>query len=229
MNKLFFIFLILFCRLSFAQEWNFVNKDYNSSLVSIQSTTSFFIEDKKAESSLFCSGVIIKQDKDNKCPDPNFSNYIYTQVLTCAHINNTDAKLLVKTMNNVTSNASIIKIGNEVDLDLMLLSCYIPEMISIEIGELPLTGEEVTIVGLGGQSVNIVKEKIRVFNVKKVGPKETLILDGFVIPGDSGGPIIYKEKVVGIVSGGYNWYQDKQKYTWPIISASTTKIKEFLK
>lgn len=232
MNKFFFI-IILFCRLSFAQTLDFVKEDYSSSIVSIKNETPGFVDDKKAEFSSFATGVIIKQDKEKHSPDPNFQNYIYTEILTCAHINNANAKLTIITMNNITANATILKQGNEIEIDLMHLACYIPVMVPLEIGELPENQSDVIVVGLGSYAGRPkAKENIRTFKGKKIGPKHTLFLDTFPMPGDSGGPLIQNNKVVGIVSGGYNWYvnqENKQIYTWPLLSASTTKIKEFLK
>jgi hypothetical protein len=56
--------------------------------------------------------------------------------------------------------------------------------------------------------------------------------DGVVVPGQSGGPAVLDGKLVGVVSGGNNWFkavEDTEKsVTWPTRLGSAKRLKEML-
>jgi len=56
--------------------------------------------------------------------------------------------------------------------------------------------------------------------------------DSVVAPGQSGGPAVVENKIVGVVSGGNNWYrsyQDAERdVTWPTRTGSAKRLKEIL-
>jgi S1-C subfamily serine protease len=56
--------------------------------------------------------------------------------------------------------------------------------------------------------------------------------DSVVAPGQSGGPAVVNDKIVGVVSGGNNWYKSYQdaerNVTWPTRTGSAKRLKEIL-
>ena len=60
-----------------------------------------------------------------------------------------------------------------------------------------------------------------------------LYADAIAIPGQSGGPLIFNEQIVGVCSGGSEWYYDnpqehKKAFTWPLRAGSGKRLQEMI-
>lgn len=217
------LFFVIFSSNIIAQEWNLVESPHIRSIVSIEKKESAIIDNMNVITSSNGTGVVIDiSDVENT--DPAFKGWYAGKILTCQHLK---GKLRVKFHTGQEAQASIIK--EDEKKDIMILSAFIPKDVEYTpVGELK---EDVVLVnGLGGNaSKTPSKEVVRSFNARVIGPNVRIYLDGFVIPGDSGGPITSNGYVVGVVQGGYEWFKDKVSYTFPIISVSNKDILEFCK
>lgn len=129
-------------------------------------------------------------------------------------------------------------IGKDLVDDICVLECEIPEHIAAfkVATNQPKPGDELQVIGLGG--ITLFSAPIRHWKAKAAwGCCETTIVDTGVIPGDSGGAILNSDgEVVGIVSGGWRWIEDRRfmedgraiSVTWPAIGAGPFQIRRVL-
>lgn len=64
--------------------------------------------------------------------------------------------------------------------------------------------------------------------------KDNLMADAAALPGQSGGPIVLDDKVVGVLSGGHSWYEygtkdEPRSATWPVRGGSGRRLQEMLR
>lgn len=60
--------------------------------------------------------------------------------------------------------------------------------------------------------------------------KNRVFADAVAIPGQSGGPMIVKESVAGVISGGYEWFsvQGEKTVTWPARCCTAKRLREMV-
>lgn len=68
--------------------------------------------------------------------------------------------------------------------------------------EWPKQGDSVEVVGYGGGNFRHFSAPVRGYTTKDVNGQSQLVVDFHPISGDSGGPILFKRKLVGILWGG---------------------------
>lgn len=91
-------------------------------------------------------------------------------------------------------------------------------------------GEVLEVAGLGG---GVPLKDLRHFETKTSTPtnENKIFADAPLLPGDSGGPVFnQKHEVVGIISGGWFWFQsnETQRVTWPTRASNVGPIRSLL-
>lgn len=116
-------------------------------------------------------------------------------ILTCAHlVDTTDDMLIAFLDNGDMCPLQLVKINYEKDL--ALFKIYNENFASVEIGtEVPQPGSKVTVIGNPDSMVDVITE----------GVVSTILSDGYIFTniiyfGNSGGAMIYKNKIVGVVT-----------------------------
>lgn len=155
------------------------------------------------------TGCIVKVTED-RCPDTRFSSWRKAMILTARHVvddNVSSIRLHLK--HGETTNASIVSIGKTVDDDVAMLSAYIPEYYkAVPIAEDDVVDGEVHGYGLGGNAsvwpqggfVRVLPGKL--ITDEKPVDEGSSMYTMTVRRGDSGGPVIFKGKVIGLITGG---------------------------
>lgn len=231
MKTLLTLILCLLTSTVFAQKWEFVEKsELDDSLVILK----FLPTDGSV------SGTIIKVDEEK-----TYKEYVYYEILTCKHLilnqenQELQGRILVKFKDNLESNVSIVRKGK--NSDVMIVSAYGPKGLKVaevaEEDDRPLIGEELIIRGFGNNHYDKIDfSKIRSFKgvlTEHTTDEETNILNVAFIPGDSGGSVFKDGKIVGVVSGGFRWFDRKdienKKYTWPAIISNLSEVRKILK
>lgn len=216
----------------FADEWDLIPcVDQHKSIVSLRAELRPGVYG-------YCSGVIIeKTNEKNK----DYEGFVMGKVLTCDHLllDLPNKPVYIKFWSGRQSKGRILKRDSESDF--MLISAWVDENsepISVA-KKTPQNNDVCTLIGMGGvfnlgQFEAPMPDNLRIFEGVVVGPTKQLFLDAKVISGDSGGPILNNGEIVGIISGGYKWFdyeenKVKKKYTWPTLSGSTERLIDFLK
>lgn len=128
--------------------------------------------------------------------------------------------------------------GFDLDADVCWLDCVIPDEIpALPIAREPVkAGDTIEIIGLGG----LTQKSAPIRHWKAVCTTATrdgeLVADCCLIPGDSGGAILHNGEVVGIVSGGWTWLNERGftedgrpiSVTWPCRGCNVKFIREVL-
>lgn len=197
------------------QEWELRPTPILESIVSVES------RDLYGNITGYGTGVVVKiSEEENKLNQ--FKGWYSGKILTAAHIN---GRIRVRFHNDKWSETATVK--EDKNIDVKLIAAFIPPGVTFTpVGKIE---DEILVNGLGGKASGLPSiENIRCFSARKIGPSDNLFLDGYVIPGDSGGPIISNGKVVSIVSGGFAWFKDKIDYTFPIRGASNKQLLDFM-
>jgi hypothetical protein len=171
------------------------------------------------------SGTVIKFIKDSA----KYEGYYVGWILTASHVvNNSETKFeLFFSDGDVTENAVVVMKKSESDSfnDFALIRGLIPKNIKpmeISTENIPV-GEEVEMCGYGSG-------QFRHWNAKYAGESMDSgghVIFSWAIQGDSGGPIIYKGKVVGVIcfGTGIKRYKDTPRViVGPIYGSNVERI-----
>lgn len=205
----------LFCVSSvFAQTWESSEEaTYHSSVVKISGN------------GYSGSGTVIKFIEDSS----KYEGYYYGWILTASHvIYSTDTNFTVYFNNgDVTSNGRVVikKSENDSFNDLGIIRALIPEdIIPMEIStdDIPI-GETVELCGFG-------TGEFRHWSAKYCGEgmgHGGHVIFSWAIQGDSGGPIIYNGKVVGVIcfGTGVKKYKDTNRViVGPVYGSNVERV-----
>ena len=162
-------------------------------------------------------------------------------VLTAYHVvqdDNGEGIIKVKFRNGKRAKKCRIVHADE-HKDVALLWVWIPEGIpSSPVATDPIeSGDELEFAGLGGGSQ--LNGSIRHFSAKASSPSslEKIFADVPLLPGDSGGPVFnQKNEVVGIISGGWFWFNSgittpsgsSVRTTWPARASNVGPLKTLI-
>ncbi len=171
----------------------------------------------------FGSGVVIRKKEDSI-----FGGYI-GYILTAEHVVSGNDTAGVFYTNNKNSKFNKVVARDKLS-DIAVIRAWVPEDIEpIEIGQTPEHGE---IIQCYGFPLKIFKRRDLEY-LRDI--EKSSFFDGFVFPGDSGGPILRKGKLISVVSGGWFWvekedpFNDKvRRATWPPRGATLESIKNLL-
>jgi len=152
------------------------------------------------------TGVVVEIDEEKPLKG-GFEGY----VLTAYHVvqdDNGDGKIKVKYRNGKRARKCRIVHSDE-EKDVALLWVWVPDGIPCSpVASDPIeSGDRLEFAGLGGGSQ--LKCCIRHFAAVASSPSslEKIFADVPLLPGDSGGPVFNeKREVVGIISGGWFWF-----------------------
>ena len=169
------------------------------------------------------TGVLIKVDKDRQVKD-GFEGL----VLTAWHViqdDIADGKIKVTYKNKRRARGCRVVEFDEAT-DVAVLWVWVPEGVeAAKLATKPVRpGDKLVLVGLGG-GTNL-HACVRAFEASASPPtkQEKIFADVPLLPGDSGGPVFNENReVVGIISGGWFWWDSGLKTasgayirtTWP--------------
>lgn len=216
--RLFLILAICFVPSQlFAQYWApSPDKNYHNSIVEVQGngykgsgTVIGFIEDSEQNPDYYM-GLIITA-----------SHVIYSQ----------DTPMTIKFLNGCVTSGGIVLQANDYYSDgfndIAIIKALIPDsVVPIELSDKkPECGEEVELAGYGA-------EKFRHWNADyggTISERDGIIVFSWGIQGDSGGPIMYKGKVIGVICHGSSLkkYKDTPRLiVGPVFGTNVSKIKD---
>ena len=183
-----FVFCLLLNQAMPAQDWPASEEaDYHSSIVKISGD------------GMSGSGTVIKRVKDS-----NREGYYVGWIITAAHcINdmNTEFTVIFNGGNSVNKGRAILRSGSsDAFEDYGIIRALIPDNVKpmqISIDEVPV-GAEVEMCGYGAGDFRHWVARYGGKNMNSGGH----IVFSWAIQGDSGGPIIYKGKVIGVICFG---------------------------
>jgi len=194
-----FLFLLLF----FVQEpqlvaptapavtenWHFLDDNqYNDSVVKV-SNYQIITPDLDMEVNSG-SGVVFHTDED------------YCYILTCFHVVSDGSKFLAFDSKNVSHKCHLIIVNKSSDLAVLAVKRHENLTKVLELSEVfPKASEKVECLGWGYSA----QGKLRHWDIEVLPGslvKEKLYIAGPFQAGDSGGAVLYKGKLVGIIHGG---------------------------
>jgi len=176
------------------------------------------------------SGTVIKKLQDSG----KHKGFYLGLILTASHcVDNMGVLFEVKFYNNaVTNNCRPTKdlpITTDPDNDLAILRALIPN--DVPVTELssatPKCNDEVLLSGYGAG-------KVRHWAAKYGGKKLSSgghIIFSWAIQGDSGGPVIYDGKVIGVIcygSGLKRFKETRRMIVGPVYASNVSRIKEYV-
>ena len=205
--------------------WNFtVRSQHHGAIVQVDSSGGMG------------TGVIIRVDMDKPVKD-GFQGYC----LTAYHVveNDKNRRQIRVTYQNGRRARNCLVVASDKENDVALLWVWVPQgIMPANVADEPLaSGKYLEISGLGGGSD--LDCCIRHFVTQTTWPTndDTIFADVALLPGDSGGPAFNdKQQVVGIVSGGWFWFDGKVKNsrgkeiktTWPARLCNVAPIHQLL-
>ena len=213
-----FAFCLLGVSSIFAQTWEPSEEaSYHSSIVKISGD------------GYSGSGTVIKFIKDSE----QYEGYYYGWILTASHvIYSTDTNFSVYFNNgDVTSNGRVVikKSENDSFNDLGIIRALIPKDVKpmeISVEDVPI-GEHVELCGFG-------TGEFRHWNAKYCGEgmgHGGHVVFSWAIQGDSGGPIIYNGKVVGVIcfGTGVKKYKDTNRViVGPVYGSNVERVESHI-
>lgn len=178
------------------------------------------------------TGIVIHVDRSKKIKD-GYEGYCLTAWHVVQNINSNTIKINFRNGRRAKGCQVVEK---DVERDIAVLWAWIPaEIVPAELAKDPIhAGDKLEFAGLGGGSD--VQGKLRHFRGVASSPSsmEKIFADVPLLPGDSGGPVFNERKqVVGIISGGWFWYDggvklangSEIKATWPARASNIDPIK----
>lgn len=223
--RIFIVFLFLTSSI-FAQnpaEWDFLDPDENlKSLVLVEMS----INTSNGLAVGHGSGVIIAF-KDEFDETKKFRKAL---ILTAHHVVDSATKVSCTSFDGL-SYQPFITLAFDKANDLALIEGFVSaECRSLAVSDSPPKfGDDVRLAGFPLKKKNRKYWRAKVARVTHSHNK--VFVDEDVRPGASGGFIIDKDnKIVGIISGGAEWFQakDEPPYTWPTRAGSTGAIKNLV-
>lgn len=206
--------------------WQFMPRyDFHDSVVAI--TTS----------SGSATGVVVKV-LDNKPIADGMQGYAITSAHVVKDQLNNQESIKIQYINGKSKNNRIIAIDDEADL--ALLWVWVPNDVNaIEIADSD-EGVFFHAAGLGGNSPLRKLRSWRGFRKLEFPSNDKVTyFDSPASPGDSGGIVLSRtNKLVGVISGGWLWFEDKWirdvhgnplGVTYPVRTSSLKSIKEIMK
>ena len=182
------------------------------------------------------TGVVIEIDKEKRISDGH-EGY----VLTAWHVvedDNGEGQIKVSYRSGIGAKKCRIVHADE-QKDIALLWVWVPDGIpAAKLGTDPIeAGNSLEFAGLGGGSQ--LKCCIRHFSATASSPSslEKIFADVPLLPGDSGGPVFNeKHEVVGIISGGWFWFNsgvispsgNSIRTTWPARASNIGPIQTLM-
>ncbi len=181
------------------------------------------------------TGAIIYKDSERSCETgvPG----ICATALHVVEASRHGSRMRISFFNGQTSeDCEIIQADENVDLALIRLTVPHDVPASHPSKSVTRSGDAIEIVGLGGGSQ---LAKLRSFSTKASAPtnEAQIFADVTLLPGDSGGAVFDRDgHVVGIVSGGWFWFDagvrtsDGQfvQATWPARASNATVLRTLL-
>ena len=203
-----------------AQNWpESFPRDYHSSIVQVISPSGRG------------SGTVVKFIKDSK----KHPAYYIGLILTASHvIRNTDDLFVIDYRNGkrTVKNSAVVKNPTSVDRynDVGLIRALIPdEIIPMQVSaEKPQMGEVVELAGYGS---GVIRHWLAQYGGSPLA-NDGLIILSWAIQGDSGGPIIYKGKVIGVICFGSAVARrigSRSLLICPIHCSSVGRIQQFIR
>ncbi|MEM8678957.1 MAG: serine protease [Planctomycetota bacterium] len=180
------------------------------------------------------TGVLVRVNRD-KPAKGGYEGY----VLTAAHVFDFDRETrgIKVTYPNGRRSKDCKPRYLDKDNDLALLWVWVPEQtVPAEFAHDQATrGDALEFSGLGG---GVKLTSLRNFQAVASDPTDDNMIyaDVSLLPGDSGGPIFKDGKLVGIISGGWFWWDDQRRrspevtrqITWPARAANLGAIQSLL-
>jgi Trypsin-like peptidase domain len=237
MVKVVFVFLILVCAPAFGQNWEMTEKSkVHESVVRVfndseRTRGSGFVVGKGKEcfregvkgniGYIMTAGHVVCFDG---LPKPHSFNVLFSDgtkvVGVSCHKVNEDWANVESSMRSPTDDVAIIE-------------CWVPESIAIikVASKAPLAGDCVEICGWGADT-------FRTFSAdygQNCERTDSQFVLTWIVPGDSGGPVLHNGEVIGLVSSGFD--RDKKRViigsstsvlTCPLISPSFEKVKKMI-
>ena len=177
------------------------------------------------------SGTVVKFIKDSK----EHPEYYIGLILTASHvIHNTDDLFIVDYRNGKRTirNSAVVKNSTTIDRynDVGLIRALIPdEIIPMQVSsEKPQMGEVVELAGYGAGGI---RHWLAQYGGSPLA-NDGLIILSWAIQGDSGGPVIYKGKVIGVICFGSAVARhrgSRRLLVCPIHCSSAGRILQFIK
>lgn len=216
-----------------AQSWDYSpDSDHHKSVVRIESDLG-----------PIGSGCVVWRSV-NQAGQEGSGGYI-GYVLTARHVVEDGGLFVIKYHSGKKSNKCSVYIHHprsEKDqhrYDVSILKVWVPDdVVPLEIYGEDLSPEQmVEVCGYSG-GVDVLRHwNVPVGGLTYDGEDGNLMLAGWVLPGDSGGPFLVDGRVAGLTSGGYGWLKDRRfdtgkgtrKITFPIVGPATSTIREVFK
>jgi len=177
------------------------------------------------------SGTVVKFIKDSK----SYPEYYIGLILTASHVIHNNGDLFTINYRNgkkTIKNSAVVKNPLEMGRynDVGLIRALIPDEITpMEVSlERPRAGE---VVELGGYGAGGLRHWQAIYGGTLLG-SDGLIVLSWAVQGDSGGPVIYKGKVIGVICFGspVGIYRGTRRLViCPIHCSSAGRVKQFIK
>jgi len=182
------------------------------------------------------TGILIRVDED-KPVGRGFEGYC----LTAYHVIEKDKERRV--IRVTYSDGSVAKrcrvVRSDRESDVAIVHVWVPPNTRpVEMAKVAVRpGDQIEFAGLGG-TIEL-ECCLRHFSAKAAAPtsSDEIFADATLLPGDSGGPVFNSQQhVVGVISGGWIWWDGGQKTeagqvirtTWPARAANADAIRKLL-
>lgn len=200
-----------------------------SNFCQAQSQSVVMITQTDGKSVSYGCGTIIKIEPDHLCPEAEFKTWCRATILTAWHVvDNKNAQCVCTLANGEIANMRLIRGGEAAKRDIAICAAYIPA--SYQALEIATQNDWPTVHIFGLAGLDKLWPKAQAW--ERVGDRigksintGVTYYDIAVSPGDSGGPILSNNKLVGVISGGITYEKTIGSFkTWPLMSAKLEDI-----